>query len=397
MKKSVLQRIQTFNANRDSQLVQLKYKFLAENVFRFYRGTCHLFVEDLAKNISWSDATCCWICGDLHIENFGSYKGDNGIVYFDTNDFDESILAPATYDIARMLTSIYLAASAYNFTEATADNLCRIFVNKYADVLKTGKPLIIERQVATGLLQQFLIQVATRPEQDFFDDRIEFKNKKPQVIIKKKKTIAIESAKKEMLLKNINDWFAANAVQYSAADAAYRIAGTGGVGMQRFIVPSYDKQLHKLHLFDIKESPSSSLQPYIKIPQPKWNTEAERIAAIQKRVQHVTPALLLPMTIDKKSFVLKELQPSEDRMDLTLCEGKESKLVHILETMAQVTASGHLRSGGRQGSSIADELIEFGAKHETWSNAVMAYAKKYSLQVQSDYEEYCKSFLNDKN
>ena len=38
----------------------------------------------------------CWICGDLHIENFGSYKGDNRLVYFDLNDFDESILAPVS-------------------------------------------------------------------------------------------------------------------------------------------------------------------------------------------------------------------------------------------------------------------------------------------------------------
>ncbi len=75
-------------------MVQIKYKLMTENMFRFFRGTCHLFYEDLSKTNTIPPAPLTWICGDLHLENFGSYKGDNRLVYFDLNDFDESILAP---------------------------------------------------------------------------------------------------------------------------------------------------------------------------------------------------------------------------------------------------------------------------------------------------------------
>jgi hypothetical protein len=34
----------------------------------------------------------------FHIENFGSYKGDNRLVYFDIGDFDESLLGPSAWD-----------------------------------------------------------------------------------------------------------------------------------------------------------------------------------------------------------------------------------------------------------------------------------------------------------
>src|ERR1700753_1157040 len=102
-------RILAFNQHLLPDMVQLKYEALTENAFRFFRGTCHLFYEDLAKAEPLPLSPLSWICGDLHIENFGSYKGDNKVTYFDMNDFDESILAPSLYDVVRMITSIFIA------------------------------------------------------------------------------------------------------------------------------------------------------------------------------------------------------------------------------------------------------------------------------------------------
>ena len=45
----VSQRIKSFNAHLLPDKVQLKYKLLAADPFRFFRGTCHLFYEDLVK------------------------------------------------------------------------------------------------------------------------------------------------------------------------------------------------------------------------------------------------------------------------------------------------------------------------------------------------------------
>ncbi|NJK53097.1 MAG: DUF2252 family protein, partial [Leptolyngbyaceae cyanobacterium SU_3_3] len=68
------------------------------NAFVFLRGSCHLFYEDLPTDSRLDAAPHTWICGDLHLQNFGSYKGDDRLVYFDINDFDEAALAPCTWD-----------------------------------------------------------------------------------------------------------------------------------------------------------------------------------------------------------------------------------------------------------------------------------------------------------
>ena len=107
---TLTKRIKNFNAGRLPELVQLKYDLMAENMYRFYRGTCHLFYEDLAQNEKkLPQSPVAWICGDLHLENFGTFKGDNRMVYFDLNDFDEAILAPVLWELVRIVTSIFIA------------------------------------------------------------------------------------------------------------------------------------------------------------------------------------------------------------------------------------------------------------------------------------------------
>jgi uncharacterized protein (DUF2252 family) len=52
-----------------------------------------------------------------------------------------------------------------------------------------------------------------------------------------------------------------------------------------------------------------------------------------------------------------------------------------------VTAWSQLRSGGRQGSAIADELIAFGG-HAGWSAELLRYARAYARQVRSDWRAF---------
>ncbi|MGZ5255596.1 MAG: DUF2252 family protein, partial [Flavitalea sp.] len=41
--------IKEFNKGLLKDSLPIKYKRIAENEFRFFRGTCHLFYEDLSK------------------------------------------------------------------------------------------------------------------------------------------------------------------------------------------------------------------------------------------------------------------------------------------------------------------------------------------------------------
>ncbi|RZK54970.1 MAG: DUF2252 domain-containing protein [Pedobacter sp.] len=97
------QQLINFNKGRLPEMIQLKYEVMTENAFRFFRGTCHLFYERLAAIKKFPLSPLVWICGDLHLENFGSFKGSNKLVYFDLNDFDEGILAPALWEVIRLV------------------------------------------------------------------------------------------------------------------------------------------------------------------------------------------------------------------------------------------------------------------------------------------------------
>src|SRR5260370_5962388 len=96
-KSDLISRITKFNSGREPQRLQLKYEALQTSAFRFLRGTCHLFYEDWPRRSSMNRCPRAWISGDLHLDNFGSYQGDDGIVSFDINDFDEAVLAPSTW------------------------------------------------------------------------------------------------------------------------------------------------------------------------------------------------------------------------------------------------------------------------------------------------------------
>jgi uncharacterized protein (DUF2252 family) len=89
----VFERIRLFNQGRNADVLRLKYRRMLTDPFAFLRGTCHLFYEDWPNSSSLNSSPSVWICGDLHLNNFGSYKGDDRLAYFDINDFDEAALA----------------------------------------------------------------------------------------------------------------------------------------------------------------------------------------------------------------------------------------------------------------------------------------------------------------
>jgi uncharacterized protein (DUF2252 family) len=148
-------RLNEFNKSVPLFLLKVKYKRMSENAFRFFRGTCHLFYEDLSKNSSFPSSPISWVTGDLHLENFGSYKGDNGLVYFDVNDFNEAVLAPVTWDIARMTTSIFVAFDDLQVGHRETEEIVSLFLKTYSSILAAGKTEIYRSKDREGNCKGF--------------------------------------------------------------------------------------------------------------------------------------------------------------------------------------------------------------------------------------------------
>src|SRR5690349_23275250 len=160
--RDIAPRIEAYNKGRDPALLSRKYKAMATDPFRFLRGACHLFYEDWPKDTPLNAAPLAWSSGDLHLENFGSYKGQNRIAYFDISDFDEAALAPCTWDIARLSTSILVAARSLKLDEQQALSLCQGYLDAYAETLALGHPRMLDRADATGMVRDLLISLRDR-------------------------------------------------------------------------------------------------------------------------------------------------------------------------------------------------------------------------------------------
>jgi uncharacterized protein (DUF2252 family) len=108
-------------------------------------------------------------------------------------------------------------------------------------------------------------------------------------------------------------------------------------------------------------------------------------------MQNISPALLRPVLFNDESYVIKEMQPTADKINFATLENRFDDMEEVLENMALLTASAQLRSSGRQGSANADELMAF-AREEAWIPTIIEYARQYANQVKADYKQYLAAY-----
>jgi uncharacterized protein (DUF2252 family) len=396
---TIYDRITAFNKDLLPEMVQLKYEAMAENIFRFYRGSCHLFYEDLSAAAPLPPSPVTWISGDLHLENFGSYKADNRLVYFDLNDFDEGILAPASWELVRMITSIFIAFDNLDIEELKAMKMAQQFLRNYSVTLTKGKAMGIDPRTAKGIVCAFLTAVAKRKQKDLLKKRTVAKKKRLALSLEHEKQFELGKLLKKELSDHINEWINTSndgPYNFKVIDAIFRLAGTGSVGVKRylFLLKSLNTK-NKYLLLDMKEARKSSLQPYVHIKQPVWASQAERVIDVQQRMQSVLPALQGTTIFKDEPYTLQAMQPTEDKINFELIKDAYRDIYQVIDDMAMLTASAQLRSGGRQGSAIIDELIAYGEDTE-WQQVLIDYALKYAKQVKRDYKEYMKDYKKGK-
>ncbi|HEV2212792.1 MAG TPA: DUF2252 family protein, partial [Gammaproteobacteria bacterium] len=289
---AVVDQILRFNQGRDPRRLELKYRAMRSNPFAFLRGSCHLFYADLPALSLLQNAPLAWISGDLHLENFGAFKGDNRLVYFDLNDFDEACLAPCSWEPLRLLASVLLAGDTLGYRERDALKLCRAYLEAYCTELAAGKPRWIERPLAEGLIRELLQDLKRTQRRKFLDKRSSLKGKRRRFKLDGKRGLPTDKREREQVELHL-ERFARTQKHpgfYRVLDVADRIAGTGSLGVHRYAVlvegrGSPDENF----LLDIKEALPSAPCLHLKVPQPKWDSEAARVVTLQRNIEAIAP------------------------------------------------------------------------------------------------------------
>ena len=387
----VIRALLDYNAGRDPERLRMKFAKMRKSPFIFLRGSAHLFHARLRRSLL-KGSPVAWCCGDMHLENFGSYQGGNGLAYFDINDFDESALAPAATDPLHLLTSLWLAADELGLDEADAQAHARATLDAYADALAVGKAYWLERETADGPVRLLLDQVGAREQIDLLERRCIGRGKRLRLSVDGRHALPASEAQGERVRAFMAEIAAAchdDAGFYEVLDLARRVAGTGSLGLDRYVVlVRGDGGTAGAHLLDLKPARPSTLAPVSGCKQPRLGDEARREVAVQQRMQAVSMGMLQPVQWGGRPYVLRALQPGEDRLDLaSLTRGRSGGLRHSLANMGRLMAWAHLRSAGRQGSATADEFIDFGQRGRgpgKWRDRLVQASRDMAAQVRVD-------------
>jgi hypothetical protein len=99
--------------------------------------------------------------GDLHVENFGTWRDKEGRLIWGINDFDEAERLPYTCDLIRLATSAHLAIAGGHLTLITPQRSCEAILDGYrAGLHAGGRPFVLAehhphlRQMAVERLKQ---------------------------------------------------------------------------------------------------------------------------------------------------------------------------------------------------------------------------------------------------
>jgi hypothetical protein len=118
--------------------LERKHRQMRKEPFRFLRATYYRWLqvrEGLGKQLPVAPRILA--VGDLHIENFGTWRDREGRLIWGINDFDEADVLPCTDDLIRLVCSAILARTIGRMRLRPVD-ICEAVLLGYDECLAEG-------------------------------------------------------------------------------------------------------------------------------------------------------------------------------------------------------------------------------------------------------------------
>lgn len=127
--------------------VALKHVAMKRDAFSFLRATFYRWMQVWPEVCAdFVTAPVLLAIGDLHVENFGTWRDREGRLIWGINDFDEAYLLPYTNDLVRLAVSATLAIETTRLAmkpKAATDAI----LTGYSEGLKSGgQPFVLAEQ-----------------------------------------------------------------------------------------------------------------------------------------------------------------------------------------------------------------------------------------------------------
>ena len=123
--------LQESNEGRIPELIPIRFGRMSQSPFAFYRGSASVMAADLASTAI--SGLRVQACGDAHLMNFGGFATPERNIFFDINDFDETLPAPWEWDVKRLTASIVIAAQHLGLPDSEAANAATDSLRSYRE------------------------------------------------------------------------------------------------------------------------------------------------------------------------------------------------------------------------------------------------------------------------
>lgn len=301
-----------------------KHAAMSQDVFPFLRATFYRWMQVWPEICPEENrAPKVLAVGDLHVENFGTWRDVEGRLVWGINDFDEAYLLPYTGDLVRLATSAHIAIREARLKIGPRD-ACDAILDGYRRGLKaSGLPIVLAEQhpwlhaMMTGVLrdaQQFWAKM---------DSLLTYRGRVPKSALR-----AIERMQPKKGLPS---------------RIVHRIAGLGSLGRERFVAISIFEGA-KIAREAKALAPSACVWAEV-------GKGSERI--LYQQIMNRAVRAIDPFVALKGRWIVRRLAPDCSRVELTSMpkERDESKL---LRAMGFETANVHLGTPGAIKALIRD-------------------------------------------
>jgi uncharacterized protein (DUF2252 family) len=419
-RESPLALLKASTRGRVPELVALKNELMAASPFAYFRGAVPVMAYDLS--LIPNTGICNQLCGDAHVRNLGAYAAQDGRLVFDINDFDETIVGPFEWDVKRMATSLVLAGRAAGVKNLHCREAAAIFLERYRTamamfarmpVLEVARyqvhrlqhvPSVEEilrmaeratpmhtrlaltevegmpRVAATKVAKKVVKGKSVEPVVADTPRRRVFKTLPPRLT-----PVTEELAEKvlgsltkyaESLLPERRHFLA----QYRPVDVAFKVVGTGSVGLRDYCVLMEGNGAKDSLFLQIKEEVASGYAPYVGVKARRVGVhQGRRVVEGERAMQLQSDPFLGWTTMEGRDYLVRQLNDHKAAIQL-----ESLKAVALLEYAAvcgEMLARGHARAG--DGSMIAGYL----GRSTRFDEAVGAFAEAYANQTEVDWKQ----------
>jgi uncharacterized protein (DUF2252 family) len=409
--RDAVEEYMTFNrpfARRSPELLRLKTARMAEGPFAFFRGTFHLFARDVLDKgliplaLLRGDGAEMDLVGDLHSENYGTYKADDGLIHYDVNDFDETTTGRFDFDVCRLAVSHFLAgrSRADALADAVQTTLTGVatYVQAVRHMLKKGEAadLDVNEQGPSGsaAVDHLLAAGAAARRPDFIGKLTDVRDGKRQVR-RSLHYFNLPDDERAQALRLLADYDKRRKDKpptknyYEVEDVCGRVAGIGSMGRYRYavLVAGKGSADGRDVLLEFKEARPSAYDLYRErdTTAEALRGRAERVIAVQRQSQAASSDRLGFAVDGDLSFQVREIGPPDARVDAQSLKSA-ALLTEVARVQGTILARIHARAA-RRAVGAANPLAEL-EDADGFCQRVLAFALGYADRVRQDYNRF---------